>query len=99
MWAAWPEDSLADEQQVNLCWVDQVDVRQSIHTLQTRVDPTVQLITYTQVKHTQDEVKTSDVSHPTIIFRPLNSSTMQDRPTSCPAPLERTDRDGKVVVV
>lgn len=43
---AWQQDSLADEQQVNLCRVDQVDVGQSVHPLQTRVDPTIQLITY-----------------------------------------------------
>lgn len=36
-------NSLADEQQVDLSRIDQVDVRQSIHSLQTRMDPTVQL--------------------------------------------------------
>lgn len=37
------QDSLADEQQVYLSWVDQVYVGESIHSLQTRVDTTVQL--------------------------------------------------------
>lgn len=37
------EDSLADEQQVYLSWVDQVYVGESIHSLQARVDTTVQL--------------------------------------------------------
>lgn len=62
MWAEpGRRNSLADEQQVDLCWVDQVDVRQSVHPLQTRVDPTVQLITYRQVKHTAKEVKAPPV--------------------------------------
>lgn len=37
------EDSLADEQQIDLSRVNKVDVRESIHSLQTRVDTTVQL--------------------------------------------------------
>lgn len=37
------EDSLADEQQVYLCWVDQVYVGEGIHALQARVDAAVQL--------------------------------------------------------
>lgn len=37
------EDSLANEQQVYLGWVDQVYVGESIHSLQARVDTTVQL--------------------------------------------------------
>lgn len=36
-------DSLADEQQIYLGWVDQVYVGESIHSLQARVDTTVQL--------------------------------------------------------
>lgn len=36
-------DLLADEQQINLCWVNQIYVRECIHSLQPRVDTTVQL--------------------------------------------------------
>lgn len=36
-------NSLADEQQVDLSWIDQVDVGQSVHPLQTGMDPTIQL--------------------------------------------------------
>lgn len=42
------QNSLADEQQVDFSWIDQVDVRQSVHSLQTRMDPTVQLNTQTK---------------------------------------------------
>lgn len=45
-------NSLADEQQVDLSWVDQVNVGQSVHPLQTRMDPTVQLT------HTHKETQT-----------------------------------------
>lgn len=34
---------LADEQQVDLSRINQVDVRQSIHPFQARMDPAVQL--------------------------------------------------------
>lgn len=80
---------LADEQQVDLSWVDQIDVGQSVHPLQTRVDPTVQL----QHKQNpgQNRAKSSFSEgarrRVTMIFLPLNSRMMQDRPTSCPAPL------------
>ncbi len=37
------EDLLADEQQIYLSWVDQVNVGESVHSLQARVDTTVQL--------------------------------------------------------
>lgn len=84
-------NSLADEQQVDLSRVDQVNVGQSVHPLQTRMDPTVQLT------HTQRDTQTHRCLHTlklhvhsrkvhihylTMIFLPLNSRMMQDRPTS-----------------
>lgn len=87
-------NSLADEQQVDLSRINQIDVRQSVHSLQTRMDPTVQLHhnthTHTRLYTPLGQMLkfTADVTKHTIIFRPLNSRMMQDRPTSCPAPLD-----------
>lgn len=35
--------ALADEEEIYFSWVNQINVRQGIHSLQTRVDATVQL--------------------------------------------------------
>lgn len=42
------QDSLADEQQVYLRWIDQVYVGEGVHSLQAGVDSTVQLWKHTQ---------------------------------------------------
>lgn len=85
----WQRDWLADEQQVDLSRVNQVDVRQSIHSLQTGMDPAVQLKHTTRCyTHLRWDGLRFAFFFFTIIFRPLNSRMIHDRPTSCPAPLE-----------
>lgn len=80
-------NSLADEQQVDLSWVDQVNVGQSVHPLQTRMDPTVQL-THTKRHRRLHTLRLHvhswkvHIHYLTMIFLPLNSRMMQDRPTS-----------------
>lgn len=55
---AQQQNSLADEQQVNLSWVNQIDVGQRVHPLQTRMDPTVQLaITHTQTGYSHTPLR------------------------------------------
>lgn len=80
-------NSLADEQQVDLSWVNQVNVGQSVHPLQTRMDPTVQL-THTKRHRPLHTLRLHvhswkvHIHYLTMIFLPLNSRMMQDRPTS-----------------
>lgn len=34
---------LTNKKQINLCWINQINIREGIHAFQTRVDATIQL--------------------------------------------------------